>query len=1499
MLVAGQVAGQACGDWQLVQPLPSARDFADVDWGAGRYVAVGAGGVVLASPDPVSWEVVAPVTAADLAAVTWTGELFVAAGQSGAVLVSADGLAWQVRESGSVRDLHDVAVGPPGLIAVGAAGAVLAGGDGATWRERSSGVAADLNAALWLGSQWLVVGDGATALVSADGEVWAALEVPDSVGDLRDAALHDGSLVVVGSRSYRFGSVDADLTGGWLPRAQWRALASCGDYLVAVADAGRQARSAGETYLVESSDRHQNLWLSGVACGPHGVVAVGRGGQVAASADGRGWRHATAPTSLPVLDLASGAGAVVAVAGYGESGAILTSADGARWAVTEGVVGREPRAVAFGNGRWVVVGGQLGNVWHEPEIGCWLWTSSDGTSWDLLGLDGPLLESVTWDGQRFLALGRGQVAVSESGDEWEWRRGAPDEAQWIASNGTVTVVASRRQLHWSRDLATWAEAVFDVEPVDPRFRRVAAGGNGFVAVGAGGLVVSSSDGVTWSRRESGTALGLTAVAWTGEAWVAVGETGEVIRSGDGELWTRCPTGLEVALSAVASAGASVVVGGEYGVMARTTESAPGAPPAAAFTWLPAPAGVEQPIRFVDLSGGSPTSWEWRFGDGTTASARQVTHGFPATGEWPVALEVANLHGADLASATVEVVADLCPPPPAPVLQCPAEVANQVPFEVAWRPLGSSEYLLQESDDELFGERTSDRVTTATAVSVERRWEHGPRRFFRVRAQQVCATGEVAGEWSETAVVKVVPSLDDLPGYIAAVPAAASVAGALGTNWRTDVVVHNPHPYHARALLFLLEDGQPCGDLHELELAPATARRLTDVAALLCGEDSAGGLVLAATAPLVASSRSFNATPEGSFGARLAVVDEERLQRPGEVRPLVQLTRSAAYRTNAGVTSFGDQPAAVALDAFDADGTPLGRLDLEVPPRGHLQLTDVFGRLGLTEVADARLAVTVSAGPEEGLLAYASVVDNLSGDAVAQVALPPAPPCRTGFTVLPGADDLRWTSVAFGGGTYVVAGRGRVASSADLETWSTHRLSDPELYLSTVEWNGESFVAVGEVSVTSSDGVVWQEGASFDQTMRSLAWSGREWVAVGYSGVAARSADGVAWESQQVVPERLVTVVWAGDRFVAHAVGGTLLFSADGSSWEVHPDGPAQVDGLAWGAGTLVAVGWRSMQWSADGVTWAAAEAPAEGALGSKTVTWTGDRFVATTCGSAPRHVLESRDGRYWQALPSSRSGSSTILDAAWDGSQLLTVDQWRLTHYNLHDGSVVVSGVAHLEGQGGASWRTDLELVNLGDDDSTCHLTLDVDGVGVNRPTATVSVPAGQGRRLEDVLQSVFAVAGKGAVTVAPEGGSVHVSGRTFDDREGGTVGQHLATRAGAEAMRRYDQGWLVGLRHSLDPGVGFRSNHGVVSVCPEPMTVEVELLDGDSGEVLGRSSLELAPFESRQLNNPLATFARPLDNGVALLTTAHPRCAYHAYASVVDNLSGDPALVPVTAAWR
>ncbi len=76
-------------------------------------------------------------------------------------------------------------------------------------------------------------------------------------------------------------------------------------------------------------------------------------------------------------------------------------------------------------------------------------------------------------------------------------------------------------------------------------RDVAWNGSLYVAVGNGGIILTSSDGVTWYPRNSGTTASLLAVVWDGAEWVVVGTLPDAGSSG---ITLTSPNGINWSVS---------------------------------------------------------------------------------------------------------------------------------------------------------------------------------------------------------------------------------------------------------------------------------------------------------------------------------------------------------------------------------------------------------------------------------------------------------------------------------------------------------------------------------------------------------------------------------------------------------------------------------------------------------------------------------------------------------------------------------------------------------------------------------------------------------------------------------------------------------------------------------------------------------------------------------------------------------------------------------------
>lgn len=143
------------------------------------FVAVGAGGTIISSPDGVTWTARISHTTKTLAAVAWctaTTAQFVAVGNGGVIETSPDGVTWTLRSSGTTEFLNGVGCSGS-LIAVGegsdsSGGEMLTSPDGITWTQRPVSSTNAVYGVAWSGTQFVAVGFGGTVYTSPSGTAW-------------------------------------------------------------------------------------------------------------------------------------------------------------------------------------------------------------------------------------------------------------------------------------------------------------------------------------------------------------------------------------------------------------------------------------------------------------------------------------------------------------------------------------------------------------------------------------------------------------------------------------------------------------------------------------------------------------------------------------------------------------------------------------------------------------------------------------------------------------------------------------------------------------------------------------------------------------------------------------------------------------------------------------------------------------------------------------------------------------------------------------------------------------------------------------------------------------------------------------------------------------------------------------------------------------------------------------------------------------------------------
>lgn len=187
-------------------------------------------------------------------------------------------------------------------------------------------------------------------------------------------------------------------------------------------------------------------------------------------------------------------GTMIAVGG---GGTIVRSTDGVNWALMSPGSPRNLRGVTYSvqASLWVAVG-------EDIQV-----SADDGITWTVeQSTVGPMF-CVT-------------VGVSASGSlvvltkEWD---GYGNYVHWTSSNG----------YDW-----TAHTTIRGKNPED-----VVYGGGVWVAVGEGGVVRNSTDGINWLEVATlGGGVWLDAVEYDGESFVTVGDAGQVFKSSDGTAW---------------------------------------------------------------------------------------------------------------------------------------------------------------------------------------------------------------------------------------------------------------------------------------------------------------------------------------------------------------------------------------------------------------------------------------------------------------------------------------------------------------------------------------------------------------------------------------------------------------------------------------------------------------------------------------------------------------------------------------------------------------------------------------------------------------------------------------------------------------------------------------------------------------------------------------------------------------------------------------------------
>jgi hypothetical protein len=151
------------------------------------------------------------------------------------------------------------------------------------------------------------------------------------------------------------------------------------------------------------------------------------------------------------------------------------------------------------------------------------------------------------------------------------RQGGGDTLRSMAlGQGRLVAVGNGMFTIYSNEGQRWLNA--PKFPVSGNFIAVRWVKDRFLAAGDYGILYSSTDGIVWTKQNSGTTKNLGPMVWAGGRFVMVGQSGSIFVSPDGIKWTALPVTISNNLLNIAFEGSMMVVTGTTGLIMYSSDA---------------------------------------------------------------------------------------------------------------------------------------------------------------------------------------------------------------------------------------------------------------------------------------------------------------------------------------------------------------------------------------------------------------------------------------------------------------------------------------------------------------------------------------------------------------------------------------------------------------------------------------------------------------------------------------------------------------------------------------------------------------------------------------------------------------------------------------------------------------------------------------------------------------------------------------------------------------
>jgi hypothetical protein len=946
--------------------------------------------------------------------------------------------------------------------------------------------------------------------------------------------------------------------------------------------------------------------------------------------------------------------------------------------------------------------------------------SADGQSWSPVNCGTTRrLRGVASMGSTIVAVGEaGTILSSTDGIGWTPQTSnVPQSLRGVAASSTAFVAVggdSGALIFTSSDGANW---IFSY-PTGGSLRAVAWGNNEFVAVGATGTILTSSNGGTWTTQASGTTDRIDGVVWTGAKFVALTATGVVLTSADGIVWASNQANPPAWIEGFAwSASRLVAVGADGRIsvstdgLAWTTVTSQTVATLHGIVWTGAssaldgdPVALLGNIDFRLLS--APIAQTISVGASAilnaVASIPNATYQWfknaaPLTNATTGTLTISNAQASDAGLYSVSISNGS-----ATVTSTSAKLSLRGYGSTGsqFAAVGDGGAILTSGDGVSWTPRTSGatrrlRGVAANADTLVTVGEQGivltsaDGNIWTLRSSGTTETlrGVAFGTSRFVAVggassALVLTSIDGATWMQATVPSAATLRGVA---WGRDLFV----AVGQSGVLLTSGDGltwtaQTSGISDRIDGVAWTGTQfeaITESGGLLTSTDGVSWNAASfSPAPwieamtwsdkryvVVGADGQTASSRDGLFWAVASPSSHATLHGVTWTGSIVRATADLA----AGLSALAQVPTITSTPLGAMVGTG-GSATFSVTAAGatgyQWQLNGVPFSESPNYAGAGTVTLTISNIQPALSGTYAVVVSNAFGSTMVTVPL-----------VLRGQGSMGQQFVAVGD-------NGTILTSPDAATW-TPEVSSFGGRLRGVTAGSNTYVAVGESGaiLTSPNGASWScQSSGITETLRAVTAGPNGFVAVGGDSAAKIlvSGDGVTWSAVTAVANgTLRGVVYGGSGFVAVGTHGTILASRDGAAWTSQASGSSdRIDGIVWtGTRYEAATATGELLTSSDGVTWASSSISPPSWI--EALTWSDTRYVVV---GGDGQIASTTDGQSWAAIAPTHG--VTLHGVTWSGGSAATTIDISAALSDLAQVPTITTGpISALVGAGGSA----------------------------------------------------------------------------------------------------------------------------------------------------------------------------------------------------------------------